>query len=64
MSKNTALIVAGAVFITVAILHLVRLTIKPHVALGHWEMPMFISMVGLVLGGVLGIWMFISAAKK
>ncbi len=64
MSKNISLIVAGAIFIIVAILHLVRLIVKLHITVGQWEVPMFISMVGLILAGVLGMWMFISAAKK
>jgi uncharacterized integral membrane protein len=64
MSKNIALIVAGAIFIIVAILHLIRLILKLHVTFGQWEVPMFISMVGLILAGVLGLWMFTSAAKK
>jgi len=64
MSKNIALIVAGAVFIIVAIVHLVRLIVKLHITVGQWEVPMSISMVGLILAGVLGMWMFISAAKK
>jgi hypothetical protein len=64
MSKNIALIIAGAIFIIVAILHLIRLILKLHVTIGQWEVPMFISIVGLILGGVLGMWMFISVAKK
>jgi uncharacterized integral membrane protein len=64
MSKNSALIVAGAIFIIVAILHLVRFKLKLPVTLGQWEVPMFISVIGLLVAGVLGIWMFISAAKK
>lgn len=64
MSKNIALIVAGAIFIIVAVLHLIRLILKLHATFGQWEVPMFISIVGLILGGVLGLLMFIAAAKN
>jgi len=64
MSKNIALIIAGIIFIIVAILHLVRLIVKLHITVGQWEVLMFVSMIGLILAGALGMWMFISAAKK
>jgi len=64
MSNNISLIIAGTIFIIVAILHLVRLIVKLHITVGRWEVPMFVSMIGLILAGVLGMWMFISAAKK
>jgi hypothetical protein len=64
MAKNCALITAGVFFILVAILHLIRLILKIHVTFGQWEVPMFLSLVGLILAGVLGIWMLISAAEK
>ena len=64
MPRNISLIVAGAIFITVAILHLVRLILKLHVTFGQWKVPMFISLIGLILASVLGLWMFISVAKE
>jgi hypothetical protein len=64
MSKNSALIVAGSIFVIVAMLHLVRLILKFPVILGHWEVPMFMSVIGLLIAGALCLWMFTSAVKK
>jgi hypothetical protein len=64
MSKNIPLIVAGAVFLVVAIFHLIRLILKIRATFGQWEVPLFLSAVGLVFASFLGIWMFMSALKK
>ena len=64
MSKNVALNVAGVIFILVALLHLVRLIMKLHAAIGQWELPVSASIGGLIFGSILAIWMFAAAAKK
>jgi len=64
MSKNITLIVAGAIFIIVAILHLVRLVMKLRVTIGQTEVPMNMSIVGLIVGFILSAWMFMAALLK
>jgi len=64
MSKNISLITAGAIFIIVAILHLIRLILKLHVTFGQLEVPMNMSIVGLIAGLILSVWMFMAALLK
>jgi hypothetical protein len=64
MSKNVALNIAGVIFVLVALLHLVRLIMKLNVTIGQWELPVTASIGGLIFGSILGIWMFMAAAKK
>lgn len=43
----------GLIFSIVAILHLLRLIFRWDVVLGDWEVPIWISFVGVVGGGFL-----------
>jgi len=64
MSKNVSLVIAGIVFVIVAAFHLIRLIVKFRVTVGQWEVPMYLSIIGLILTGVLSILMFISVAMN
>jgi len=64
MSKNVSLVIAGIVFVIVAVFHLIRLIVKSRVTVGQWEVPMYFSIIGLILTGVLSILMFISVAMS
>jgi len=64
MMKNGALIVAGVIFFIVSILHLVRLLMKLRVTIGQTEVPLNISIVGLIAGLIFSAWMFIAALLK
>jgi hypothetical protein len=61
MSKNVPLIVSGIIFAIFALVHLVRLFTGFSVAVGGKSIPMGVSVAGLIIGGLLSIWMFVSA---
>lgn len=53
MSKNTFPLVAGAVFLIVAVAHALRLLFKLEVIVSGWEVPMWLSGVAVVAAGYL-----------
>ncbi|EKD54321.1 MAG: hypothetical protein ACD_60C00094G0001 [uncultured bacterium] len=55
---NTALIVAGIVFGLVALVHILRLVLKFDVIIAGKPIPMWGSVVGLVISLILMLWMF------
>lgn len=58
---RTALRVAGAIFLVVAVLHVLRVIFLVRVLVGsHW-IPLRVSAVGAVLTLVLAVWMFMAA---
>ena len=61
--KNMALRVAGAVFLLVAIMHLLRLLLKVQVSVGDINVRLSLSLIGFVAALLLAIWMF-TASKK
>jgi uncharacterized membrane protein YqhA len=61
MDKNVALIVAGVVFSLVALLHLTRLVTKFEVAIAKKIIPLWLNVIGLIVAGLLAIWMFAAA---
>ena len=63
-SKDIALRIAGTIFGIVAILHLLRLITGAPVVIAGWELPMMLSMVGLIVTAVLCIWLWLQSASK
>jgi hypothetical protein len=53
MSQKTFSLLAGLVFLLVAVMHALRLALGWHVALGGWTVPMWVSWVALVIAGFL-----------
>ena len=63
-AQATGLRVAALVFALVAIGHLWRLFAKAQVVIGTTQIPMWISVAGLVVAGTLSIWMWrLSSAR-
>lgn len=63
-SQATGLRVASVVFALVALGHIVRLIKHAHVMVATHEIPMWISVAGLIVAGVLSIWMWrLSSAR-
>jgi hypothetical protein len=58
MDKNAALIAAGVIFVLIALLHLVRLITKFEVIVAGRKMPLWVSGIGLIVAGLLALWMF------
>jgi len=58
MDKNVALIVAGVIFVLVAMLHLVRLITKFEVTVAKKVLPLWVNVIGLLVAGLLALWMF------
>lgn len=53
MSQRTFSLVAGLIFLVVALMHLLRLALGWHVVLGGWTLPMWVSWVGFLIAGYL-----------
>lgn len=58
---NTALIVAGIVFVLVSLLHLTRLIIKFEITVSKKVIPLWVNVIGLLVAGFLAFWMFTAA---
>ncbi len=56
-SQATGLRVASVIFALVAIGHLWRVIVHAHVVIGTTEIPMWLSVAGLIIAGTLSIWM-------
>ena len=50
--------IAGAVFLLIALAHLVRLFAGVSVVIGGWTLPLFTSLGGAAITGVLGLWLW------
>ena len=53
MSQKSFFLVAGLIFLLVAVAHALRLALGWHVTLGCWTVPMWVSWVALVIAGFL-----------
>ena len=53
MSQRTFSLVAGLIFLLVAVVHVLRLAFKWEVILNNWPVPMWISAVALVIAAYL-----------
>ena len=53
MSQRTFSLVAGLIFLVVALMHLLRLVLGWHVAIATWTVPMWVSWVAFVIAGYL-----------
>ena len=52
MDQKTFSVVAGVIFALVALLHLLRIYMGWPIVIGSWTAPMWVSWIGLVVGGV------------
>jgi hypothetical protein len=50
MSKDAFSRLAGAIFLTVAVVHALRLMLKWQVIVAGWQVPMWVSAVAFVIG--------------
>lgn len=53
MSKNTFALVAGTIFLIVAVTHALRLVFKWELIIASWQVPMWVSVVALIAAGYL-----------
>ena len=53
MSKRTFLVIAGLIFLLVAVIHALRLALGWQVTISSWNVPMWVSWVALVIAGFL-----------
>ena len=53
MSQKNFCLVAGLVFLLVAVMHALRFALGWHVTFGGWTVPMWVSWVALVITGFL-----------
>lgn len=55
MDAKTFSLVAGVIFALVALLHLVRVFAEWAVVIGDWSIPMWVSLVALIVAGGLAL---------
>jgi len=53
MSHITFSLVAGLIFLLIAVMHVLRLALKSEVVLNGWSVPMWVSWLALVIAGFL-----------
>jgi len=53
MNKNTFPLLAGAIFLIVAVAHALRLAFKWEVVVANWQVPMWVSAVACVIAAYL-----------
>ena len=53
MSQITFSLVAGMIFLLIAVMHVLRLALKWEVVLNDWSVPMWVSWLALVIAGFL-----------
>ncbi|MGH9021478.1 MAG: hypothetical protein ACRDV0_10805 [Acidimicrobiales bacterium] len=63
-SERTLLILSGILFLVVALLHLARLAFGLDLALGTFEIPLWLSWVGVIVTGYLSYASFHFAAMR
>ncbi len=63
MNEKTYFLVCGTVFFAVAAGHLARLIAGWEIAIAGRAVPLWISVPGLVIPGVLSAWGFVLAAR-
>ena len=61
--KNTALNIAGAFFLLVAVLHAARYFFGILIFVGGTEIPLMASVVGALISLFLAVWMFLAAKQ-
>ncbi len=61
--KGLALRVAGAIFLLVALMHLLRLLWKVQVSVAGHPVRLYLSLIGFLVAFLLAIWM-LTASKK
>ena len=60
MNTDFALLTAGIFFFIVAVTHLLRLFFKTEVTIGKFKLPVWTSLLGLIISLGLAIWMFMA----
>lgn len=63
-SERTLLLLAGFIFLAVAVVHLARLMFGIDVVLGGFYMPMWLSWLGIIIAGYLSYCSFHFAMRK
>ena len=53
MNKHTYFLISGLVFAIVAAAHLLRIINQLPVVFGSWDIPMWGSVIGFILAGIL-----------
>ena len=53
MSQKTFSLVAGLIFLLIAVVHVLRLAFKWEVVLNGWSVPMWVSAVAIVIAAYL-----------
>lgn len=64
MGTRSYLLVSGAVFGLIAVLHLLRLVNQWPAQIAGWAVPAWVSWLGLIVGAVLCGWAFRLAGKR
>ncbi len=63
-SQTLGLRLSGTIFAVVCVAHLWRLFRHSDIIIGGYAMPMWASVVGLIIAGIMSIWMFRISATR
>ena len=64
MDQKTFDAVAGAIFAVVALAHLLRIVLGWSVVIGGWDVPMWVSWLGLIVAGGLSYFALRLATRR
>ena len=64
MDQKTFDAVAGGIFTVVALAHLLRIVMGWSVVIGGWDVPMWVSWVGLIVAGALSYFALRLATRR
>lgn len=64
MKKNTALLVAGIIFVIFALIHLLRVLFAIEIVASGYVVPQSLSVVAVIIALVLALWMFMARLAK
>ncbi len=56
--QNLYLIVSGAIFLFVAVFHLLRLVCSWPIVIGGWTIPLWLSYIGLPVASAYCVWAY------
>lgn len=61
--RKLPLIIAGIIFLLVALMHLLRLVYHWEIIIAGQIIPMSVSVIGLIIAAILAFWLFRTASR-
>ncbi len=58
MTEKLYLIISGVIFAIIGLLHLLRILFQWPAIVGVWSVPLVVSILAVIAGGILTFWAF------